>query len=147
MIRVAFIALVAVGGELLKPGTDILFRYVVPLGVGLQTQVDAHLRVLLLLACRSLYLLTGALALVSSHRLCQFCCRVQFVIKLLDIGDAEEHVAPHASVWLDASIAHPLIEHQPVNAQSPGGLARIDEGETPTPRFAHHIYPQLLTLL
>src|SRR5712691_8769037 len=47
MFGVLLVAFVAVGGKLLEPGMNVLFRDVVPLGVGLQAQVDTHLWVLL----------------------------------------------------------------------------------------------------
>jgi len=76
VFRVALIALVAIGRELLKPGANILFRGVVPLGIGLQAQVNTHLRVLLLARRGGLYFLARALAFVCCNRLRQFRRRV-----------------------------------------------------------------------
>src|SRR5436853_3263686 len=107
MLRVAFVAFVAIWGELLKPDTDIFFGGVVPFGIGLQAQVDAHLWVLFF-AHRSLRSFTGTLALVSGYRFGQFSGGMQFVIERFDICTAEEEITPYAAIWLDTPIFYPL---------------------------------------
>src|SRR5579885_2800265 len=54
MFGVTFVALVALRGKLVEPGADIFVRDIVPFSVGLQAQVDLHLRVVLLAARREL---------------------------------------------------------------------------------------------
>src|SRR5579884_2279991 len=138
MFRVAFVAFVAIGGKLLEPATDIFFGGVVPFGIGLQTQVDAHLWVLFL-AHRSLRDFTSTLAFVSRYRFGQFSGGMQFVIERFDICGAEEEITPYTTIWLDAAIFHPLFERHAVYTQSLCSLACVDKSEPSTSWFAYHV--------
>src|SRR6059058_2253455 len=108
MLCVLLIAFVAIGGELHEPGTDILFGNIVPLGIGLQAQVDTHLRVLRLLARRQLQRLshtcTGTLALIVGDRSCQSYLRVQFFIESFDLTGFEKRISPYAAIRLNATL-------------------------------------------
>src|SRR5438132_8146670 len=93
MFGVLLVAFVAVGGKLLEPGTNVLFRDVVPLGVGLQAQVDTHLWVLLF-AYGQLHGLgrasIGTIPLIFSHGSRQGCLRVQFLIESFNLSSFEK---------------------------------------------------------
>src|SRR5260370_15512665 len=94
VFRVVLIALLAPGCKLSKPGANILFRGVVPLRIGLQAQVDTHLRVLLLAGRSTFFFPARALALVCRNRLRQFRRRVQLVIQSLNFRGAKKRLAP-----------------------------------------------------
>src|SRR6266700_3461603 len=146
MLGVAFIALVAIGGKLAKPGAYILFGGIVPFRIGLQAQVDAHLRVLFF-AWGTLLRFARALALIRGHRLRQFCGWVQFIIERLDVGGTEEHIFPHAPVWLNAPIAHPLFQRHAVDSKHASRLTGIHEGEAPPPGLLTIVIASPLALL
>src|SRR5436309_15966698 len=99
MLRVLLIALIAIGRELLEPGTNILFRSIVPLGVGLQSQVYAHLRVLLL-THRDRHLFTRTLAFVGGYSFDQFSVPVHFFVECLQVGSAIKRIASNAPARL-----------------------------------------------
>src|SRR6476660_8520141 len=72
VLGIAFVALIAIGGQLLEPGMDLLFRDIEPLGISLQAQVDAHLGVLFLTSGSLLTRLTRTLLLIGGDGLGYF---------------------------------------------------------------------------
>src|SRR5579875_249310 len=97
---VAPIALVAFWSQLQKPGADVFFRDIIPLGVGLQAQIDAHSRVLLLAPRYELERLRAAgsncaFLLIGGDGLRQLRLWMQLLVERLDVGGFEKVVAPY----------------------------------------------------
>src|SRR5581483_6288587 len=108
MFRVTFVARIAIGSKLLKPVANVVFRDIVPLGIGLQAQIDAHLRVLFLTG-RLLHF-PSTFALVGGHSFSQFGRWMEFFIEFLDIGGTKEGFTTHSAMSFDTPLFDPLIE-------------------------------------
>src|SRR5450432_3225672 len=137
MPRITFIALIPIRGKLLKPDANILLRSVIPLGIGLQTQINTHLRIFLFAHSR-LRGCTSTILLIICYRFRQLRRGMQLVVKGFNIATPKEGITTNTAMRLDTPLFDPLLKRHTVNPQPTRSLPSIDKGKTSATRFTYH---------